>query len=119
MDAAKVLHEKGHSVRVISFPSWDLFEKQDAAYRESVLPKKVTARVSIEAGVGQGWERYVGAGGKIISIERFGASAPYKVIYEKLGLTVENIVAAAKSVIPKKKVVKKVVKKKTGKAKRK
>ncbi len=116
-DAAKVLHEKGHSVRVVSFPSWELFEKQDKAYRESVLPKKVTARVSVEAGVGQGWERYVGPGGRIISIERFGASAPYKVIFEKLGLTVENIVAQAKSIMPKKTVkpkakVKKVTKRK-------
>lgn len=102
MDAAKKLHEKGHNVRVVSFPSWELFEKQDKAYRESVLPKKVTARISVEAGVGLGWERYVGSGGKVISIERFGASAPYKVIYEKLGLTVENIVAQAKSVMPKK-----------------
>jgi transketolase len=117
-DAAKVLHEKGHSVRVVSFPSWELFEKQDKVYRESVLPKKVTARVSVEAGVGQGWERYVGPDGKIISIDQFGASAPYKVIFEKLGLTVENIVAQAKPLLPKKKVVKKVVKK-AGKAKRK
>ena len=100
--AGKILHEKGHNVRVVSFPSWELFEKQDKAYRESVLPKKVTARISIEAGVGLGWERYVGMGGRIISIERFGASAPYKVIYEKLGLTVENIVAQAKPLLPKK-----------------
>jgi transketolase len=66
------------------------------------LPKKVAARVAVEAGVGMGWERYVGAGGKVISVERFGASAPYKIIYENLGLTVENIVAQAKSVMPKK-----------------
>ncbi|MBI5842307.1 MAG: transketolase [Chloroflexi bacterium] len=111
VDAAKILHEKGSNVRVVSFPSWELFEKQDKAYRESVLPKKVTARVSIEAGAGLGWERYVGPGGRVISIERFGASAPYKVIYEKFGLTVGNIVAQAKSVLPKKKVVKKIVKK--------
>jgi transketolase len=110
-DAAKVLHEKGHNIRVVSFPSWELFEKQDQAYRESVLPKKVTARISVEAGVGQGWERYVSSGGRIISIERFGASAPYKIIYEKLGLTVENIVAQAKSILPKKKIAKKVVRK--------
>lgn len=101
MDAAKALHEKGHSVRVVSFPCWELFEKQDEAYRESVLPKKVTARVAIEAGVGMGWERYVGAGGRVVSIERFGASAPYKVIYEKFGLTVENVIAQARAVMPK------------------
>ncbi|MBI5932268.1 MAG: transketolase [Chloroflexi bacterium] len=102
MDAAKKLHEQGNSVRVVSVPSWELFEKQDAAYRESVLPKKVAARVAVEAGIGMGWERFVGSGGKVISIERYGASAPYKVIYEKLGLTVENIIAQAKSVMPKK-----------------
>ena len=101
-EAGKILHKKGHNVRVVSFPSWDLFEKQDKAYRESVLPKKVTARISIEAGVSLGWERYIGAGGRIISIERFGASAPYKVIYENLGLTVANIVKQAKSIMPKK-----------------
>jgi transketolase len=87
-----------------------LFEKQDKAYRESVLPKKVAARVAVEAGTDLGWERYVGAGGRIISIERFGASAPYKVIYEKFGLTVENIIAQAKSILPKKKVAKKIKK---------
>ncbi|WKZ49959.1 MAG: transketolase [Anaerolineales bacterium] len=101
MDAAKALHEKGHSVRVVSFPCWELFEKQDEAYRESVLPKKVAARVAIEAGVGMGWERYVGAGGRVISIERFGASAPYKVIYEKFGLAVENVIAQTRAVMPK------------------
>ena len=102
MDAARKLHEKGHSVRVVSFPSWELFEKQDKTYQESVLPKKVTARVAVEAGVSLGWERYVGSGGRVVSIERFGASAPYKVIYEKLGLTVDNIIAQAKSMTPKK-----------------
>jgi len=105
-EAGKALAEKGRNVRVVSVPSWELFEKQDKAYRQSVLPKKVTARISVEAGVGQGWERYVGAGGRIISIERFGASAPYKVIYEKFGLTVENILAQAKAILPKKSVVK-------------
>jgi transketolase len=113
MEAAKALHQKGKSVRVVSFPSWELFEKQGKAYRESVLPKKVTARVSIEAGAGLGWERYVGPAGRIVSIERFGASAPYKVIFEKFGFTVENIVAQAMSVLPKTKSVRK-----SGKGKR-
>ena len=122
MDAARKLHEKGHSVRVVSFPSWELFEKQDKTYQESVLPKKVTARVAVEAGVSLGWERFVGSGGRVVSIERFGASAPYKVIYEKLGLTVDNIIAQAKSVMPKKAAkpkskVKKAVTKKTMKRK--
>ena len=122
MDAARKLHEKGHSVRVVSFPSWELFEKQDKTYQESVLPKKVTARIAVEAGVSLGWERFVGSGGRVVSIERFGASAPYKVIYEKLGLTVDNIIAQAKSVMPKKAAkpkskVKKTAAKKTMKQK--
>ncbi len=108
--AAQKLAEEGRSVRAVSFPSWELFEKQDEAYRESVLPKKIQARLAVEAGVSLGWERYVGASGKVISIERFGASAPYKVIFEKFGLTVENVVAQAKSILPKKKPVKKVEK---------
>lgn len=93
--AGKALGNSGYNIRVVSFPSWELFEKQDKAYRDSVLPKKISARISIEAGTGLGWERYVGSGGKIISIERFGASAPYKMIYEKFGLTVENVIAQA------------------------
>ena len=111
-DAAKKLEEQGRSVRVVSFPSWELFEKQDAAYRESVLPKKIQARIAVEAGASLGWERYVGSAGKIIAIDRFGASAPYKTIFEHLGFTVENILAQAKPLLPKKKVVRKVKTKK-------
>jgi transketolase len=114
-EAAQKLAEEGRSVRVVSFPSWQLFEKQSEAYRESVLPKKVTARISVEAAAGLGWERYVGPNGKIISIERFGASAPYKVIFENLGFTAENILKQARSILPKKKAVKKAVKKKSKK----
>ena len=102
-DAAKKLEEQGRSVRVVSFPSWELFEKQDAAYRESVLPKKIQARIAVEAGASLGWERYVGSSGKIIAIDRFGASAPYKTIFEKFGLTVENILALAKPFCQRKK----------------
>ncbi|MGA7193035.1 MAG: transketolase [Anaerolineales bacterium] len=112
-DAAKKLEEQGRSVRVVSFPSWKLFEKQDAAYRESVLPKKIQARIAVEAGASLGWERYVGQSGKIIAIDRFGASAPYKTIFEKLGFTVENILAVAKPLLPKKKSPKKIATKKT------
>ena len=100
-------------MRVVSFPSWELFEKQDAAYRESVLPKKIQARIAVEAGASIGWERYVGSSGKVIAIDRFGASAPYKIIFEKLGFTVENVLAQAKSLLPKKKVVRKVKAKKS------
>jgi len=112
-DAAKKLEEHGQSVRVVSFPSWELFEKQDAAYRESVLPKKIQARIAVEAGASLGWERYVGSSGKIIAIDRFGASAPYKIIFEKLGFTIDNILAQAKPLLPKKDSSKKVKTKKT------
>ena len=112
-DAAKKLEEQGHSVRVVSFPSWELFEKQDAAYREFVLPKKISARIAVEAGASLGWERYVGSSGKVIAIDRFGASAPYKTIFEKLGFTVENILAQAKPLLPKKKIARKVKTKKS------
>ncbi|CAG0957770.1 transketolase [Anaerolineales bacterium] len=93
LDAAKKLADEGKGVRVVSFPSWELFEKQDEAYRESVLPKAVSKRLAVEAGVGLGWERYAKS---IISMERFGASAPAKVIFEKLGFTAANVVAKAK-----------------------
>ena len=117
-DAAKKLEEQGRSVRVVSFPSWELFEKQDAAYREFVFPKKIQARIAVEAGASLGWEKYVGSMGKIIAIDRFGASAPYKIIYEKLGLTVENILAQAKPLLPKKESSKKVKTKKTSRKKK-
>jgi transketolase len=80
-------------------PSWELFEAQDAAYKESVLPAAVTARVSIEAGVTQGWHKYVGSQGIAIGLDRFGASAPYQVVYEKLGLTAQAVIDAAKKLI--------------------
>ena len=116
-EAGKKLAEQGRSVRVVSFPSWELFEKQDKAYRESVLPKKVTARIAVEAAASLGWERYVGSAGKIIAIDHYGASAPAKVIFEKFGFTVENVLAQAKSILPKKKVVTKKVVRSTKKNK--
>lgn len=93
LEAAQKLADEGKGVRVVSFPSWELFEKQDEAYRESVLPKSIQKRLAVEAGSGLGWERYAAS---VVSIERFGASAPYKVIFEKLGFTVENVVKRAK-----------------------
>ncbi len=92
-EAAQKLADEGKGVRVVSFPSWELFEKQDEAYRESVLPKNIQKRLAVEAGAGMGWDRYARS---IISIERYGASAPAKIIFEKLGFTVENVVAKAK-----------------------
>ena len=97
--AAAHLAAEGLNVRVVSFPSWELFEEQDEAYRETVLPKRIRARLAVEAGAGQGWERYVGLEGAVISLERFGASAPYKVLFEKFGFTVENVIAKAKELL--------------------
>jgi transketolase len=99
VDAAKKLMEEGRSVRVVSFPSWELFAKQDKAYRESVLPHDVKARVVVEAGTGFGWERFAGCDGRIISINRYGASAPAKILFEKFGFTVENVLAKAKELL--------------------
>lgn len=93
LEAAQKLADEGKGVRVVSFPSWELFEKQDEAYRESVLPKNIQKRLAVEAAAGIGWERYAKS---VISIERYGASAPAKTIFEKLGFTVENVVAKAK-----------------------
>lgn len=93
LDAAQKLADEGRGVRVVSFPSWELFEKQDEAWRELVLPKNIQKRLAVEAGAGIGWERYAKS---VISIERYGASAPAKIIFEKFGFTVENVVAKAK-----------------------
>jgi len=96
MSAAEKLHEEGKGVRVVSFPSWELFEKQDDAYKESVLPKNITARLAVEAGASFGWERYAES---VIGIDHFGASAPAKIIFEKFGFTVENVVSRAKELL--------------------
>ncbi|NWG07925.1 MAG: transketolase [Chloroflexi bacterium] len=96
LEAAQKLHEEGRGVRVVSFPSWELFEMQDDAYRESVLPKRIRKRLAVEAGATLGWERYANS---ILGIDHYGASAPYKVIFEKFGFTVENIVAKARALI--------------------
>ncbi len=95
VDAGFRLAAEGVNVRMISFPSWELFAAQDREYRERVLPPDVVIRLAVEAGVAQGWERWVGARGAIISLERFGASAPYKTIFQQLGFTVENVVDRA------------------------
>jgi transketolase len=97
LDAAGLLRERGVDARVVSMPSWELFEAQSAEYRESVLPRAVTARVSIEAGSTFGWERYVGSGGTTIGIDHFGASAPFQTIYDKLGLTAERVADEAQA----------------------
>ncbi len=97
--AAAELRKEGKKVRVVSMPSWELFEAQDEAYKESVLPKAVKKRISVEAGVTFGWCRYVGDEGVAIGIDTFGASAPGGVALEKFGFTVDNVVAKAKEIL--------------------
>jgi transketolase len=99
LKAAKQLEAEGIPARVVSFPSWELFAAQDAAYRESVLPGAVTARLAVEAGVAQGWERWTGERGDIISIDRFGASAPLGVLQEKFGFTAEAVASRARKLL--------------------
>lgn len=99
LQAYESLSGRGINARVVSMPSWELFEKQDDEYRASVLPPHIRARVSIEAASPIGWHRYVGSEGEVIGINRFGASAPYKTIYEKLGLTAENVVSKAMALL--------------------
>ncbi|MCZ2128547.1 MAG: transketolase [Anaerolineales bacterium] len=93
LEAAQKLADEGIGVRAVSFPSWELFEAQDEAYRESVLPKNIQKRLAVEAGVTLGWERYAQS---VLGIDRFGASAPGKVIFEHFGFTAENVAAKAK-----------------------
>ena len=85
--------------RVVSFPSWELFERQSKEYRDSVFPPSVKKRVAIEAGVPFGWEKYVGDAGKILAISTFGISAPFEAVYKHFGLTVENVLATAKELL--------------------
>ncbi len=98
-EAATKLRAEGKKVRVVSLVCWELFEEQDAAYRESVLPKAITKRLAVEAGSSFGWSYYLGTEGEMISIERFGVSAPGNVALEKFGYTVDNIVARAKKLL--------------------
>ena len=95
LEAADVLAGEGHAVRVVSMPSWHLFEAQDPGYREAVLPSNVRARVSVEAGTTLGWERWIGADGVAVGIDHFGASAPSEVLYQMFGVTTERVVDAA------------------------
>ena len=100
LEARAELAGRGIKARVVSLPSWELFDAQPQAYRDSILPPSVLARVAVEAGVPQGWERYTGAFGAVVGIEnRFGASAPLKVVMEKLGFTAANVAAKAAEVV--------------------
>jgi transketolase len=98
LEAADLLAAEGVAGRVVSMPSWKLFASQTAAYQDSVLPPEIP-RIAIEAGVGMGWERWVGSTGKIVSIERFGASGPYQTVMAEFGFTAENVAAEARSLL--------------------
>jgi len=91
VQAGQRLAEQGVAVRLVSFPSWELFVEQDAAYQAAVLPPQVTARLAVEAGVTLGWHRWVGSQGRVLGLDRYGASAPAATVFEKLGLTVDNV----------------------------
>ncbi len=102
LEARDVLISDGVKTRVVSMPSFELFDAQDSEYREKILPQAVTARISVEAASPQGWHKYVGSDGDVIGISSFGASAPHDVLFEKFGFTVDNIVERAKVVLSKK-----------------
>jgi transketolase len=99
VQAHAALAKAGARARVVSMPSWELFESQPAAYREAVLPRAVRPRLAVEAGVTLGWERWVGDGGAVLGIDRFGASAPGEVVLRELGFTVDNVVARARALL--------------------
>ncbi|WP_017017998.1 transketolase-like TK C-terminal-containing protein, partial [Enterovibrio norvegicus] len=99
VEAAEQLAANGTQVRVVSMPATDVYDQQDAAYRESVLPSDVTARVAIEAGIADFWYKYVGFDGRIIGMHSFGESAPAGELFKMFGFTVENVVETAKELI--------------------
>ena len=99
VEAGRQLAEQGHVVRLVSFPSWELFAEQDEAYQAEVLPPDITRRVAVEAGVALGWHRWVGDTGRVLALDRFGASAPAEVVFEQLGLTSGRVLAAAEALL--------------------
>jgi transketolase len=99
LEAGRKLASEGCCVRIVSFPSWDLFKAQEPEYQAEIFPPEVTTRLAVEMGISQGWERWVGTSGNIISIEHFGASAPANVLLGKFGFSVENIIQKARELI--------------------
>jgi transketolase len=99
LEAAAKIQARGPAVRVVSMPSWELFEAQPAEYHHRILPPQIKAKIAIEAGSPQGWHRYVGEFGHIIALDHFGASAPADVLYEKFGLTADRIVEKALEIV--------------------
>jgi len=99
VSAGEKLAGEGINIRLVSFPSWELFESQEDSYKNSVLPPGISARLAVEAGISQGWHKWVGDGGDIISVECYGMSAPQKIVYEKYGLSAENVYKRAKALL--------------------
>ncbi|HBB87102.1 MAG TPA: transketolase, partial [Blastocatellia bacterium] len=99
LEAREKLQSDGIATRVVSMPCVELFEEQPQAYRDELLPPSVTARLAIEAGVRQGWDRYVGPQGDVICLDRFGASAPGDVALRELGFNLENVLQHARALI--------------------
>jgi len=99
--AADLLETEGISSRLVSIPCLDLFDDQDAAYKESVLPGKIRARVAVEAGSAYSWDRYVGLAGETVCIDHYGASAPANILFQEFGFTPENVAKAAKASLAK------------------
>ncbi|MFA7643500.1 MAG: transketolase C-terminal domain-containing protein, partial [Sphaerochaetaceae bacterium] len=99
MEAAQKLAQEGVAVRVVSMPCAEVFSKQDAAYREAVLPASVTRRVAVEASMADWWYKYVGLGGKVVGMRSFGESAPADQLYKLFGITADAVYEAAKSLI--------------------
>jgi transketolase len=99
LEAGKQLADEGVGVRVVSLPSWELFDQQPAEYKEEVLPSSARIRVAVEAGITLGWEHYVGLEGAVIGMESFGASAPASVLYEKFGITADRVAQAARGLL--------------------
>ena len=97
--AQERLSAEGVAVRVVSMASWELFRAQDAAYRETVLPSTVAARLAVEAGVGQGWREWIGDRGDVLCLDRFGASAPGERVFAELGFTVDEVCRRARALI--------------------
>ncbi|MBN2319735.1 MAG: transketolase, partial [Acidobacteria bacterium] len=98
VEAQQKLKEEGISARIVSMPSWELFDAQPPEYRDAVLPPDIRARLAVEAGVSHGWEKYAGDSGDIVCMDGFGESAPAKDLLKKFGFTVENVVARAKKI---------------------
>jgi len=99
LEAHQCLAKEGIGSRVVSMPSWELFDRQPQSYRDAVLPPSIRARVSIEAASSFGWERYAGADGAIIGVDRFGASAPGPTLMHEFGFTAEHVVETAKAIV--------------------